>query len=84
MLSTFRAEIDGLPMELCSSLQSGLSVVPCVNLVSNVGFGKDATHTINSLDSNANLPLSSMSFPLREPYGLAVSESTIIILLKDK
>jgi len=58
----------GLPMALLVSLQSGLSVVPCVNLVSNIGFGKDATHTINS-DSNANLPLSSMSFPLRTHMG---------------
>jgi len=49
MLSkAFRAEIDtwDYSMELCLSLQSGLSVVPCVNLVSNIGFGKDATHTI--------------------------------------
>lgn len=75
MLSkAFRGELDTWDYQwsFARLLQSGLSVVPCVNLVSNIGFGKDATHTFNSLDSKANLPLSSMSFPLREPYGLAV------------
>ena len=75
MLSkTFRGEIDTWDYQwsFARLLQSGLSVVPSVNLVSNIGFGKDATHTINFFDCKANLPLSSMSFPLREPYGLAV------------
>jgi hypothetical protein len=27
--------------------QSGLSITPSVNLVSNIGFGSDATHTVN-------------------------------------
>ena len=75
MLSkAFRGEIDTWDYQwsFARLLQSGLSVVPSVNLVSNIGFGKDATHTINFFDCKANLPLSSMSFPLREPYGLAV------------
>lgn len=71
---TFRREIDTWDSQwsLARLLQSGLSVVPSVNLVSNIGFGRDATHTFNLLDSKANLPLSSMSFPLRQSCGLAV------------
>jgi hypothetical protein len=52
-------------------LYSGLSVVPCVNLVSNIGFHDEATHTFNAAASIANSALYPMSFPLKEPYGLA-------------
>ena len=34
--------------------QSGLTILPNCNLVSNIGFGKDATHTFQ-LNENANL-----------------------------
>ncbi len=33
------------PWVLCVWLQSGLTVLPNMNLVSNIGFGADATHT---------------------------------------
>jgi len=33
----------------------GLTATPNVNLVSNIGFGKDATHTIFENDKNANV-----------------------------
>lgn len=51
---------------------SGLSVIPSVNLISNIGFTQDSTHTSNSRDERANLPLHSMVFPMKEPLGLAV------------
>ncbi len=35
--------------------QSGLTILPNYNLISNIGFGEDATHT-QQTDSNANLP----------------------------
>lgn len=45
-------------------MQSGLTVVPSVNLISNIGFGRDATHTKNARASIANLAVSQCSFPL--------------------
>ena len=36
--------------------KDGLTVTPNVNLVSNIGFGKDATHTNFENDKSANLP----------------------------
>jgi hypothetical protein len=38
-------------------------IVPKVNLVSNIGFGRDATHTV-SIDANANRPLYDVLVPL--------------------
>jgi hypothetical protein len=47
--------------------QNGLSVVPHVNLVKNIGFGEHATHTKWKGDTRAGQPLESMTFPLRHP-----------------
>ena len=43
----------------------GLGPVPAVNLVSNIGFGKDATHTKSSHPLYADRPVYAMQFPLR-------------------
>jgi hypothetical protein len=47
--------------------QSGLGIYPFVNLVSNLGFGADATRTFNFRDPLANAPTEAMEFPLRHP-----------------
>jgi hypothetical protein len=43
-----------------------LQVVPNVNLISNIGFGADATHT-HVVGVHANLPTQAIEFPLRHP-----------------
>lgn len=49
-------------------MQSSLSIIPNVNLVSNVGVGADATHfTSNQEFSFINLPTQTMEFPLKHP-----------------
>lgn len=48
-------------------LQNGLTVVPQVNLVSNIGFSADATHTTESTNLLANIQSSSIDFPLSHP-----------------
>jgi cephalosporin hydroxylase len=45
---------------------NGLSILPNVTLVSNIGFGPDATHTKGG-SQFANLPTKAMNFPLRHP-----------------
>jgi hypothetical protein len=47
-------------------LQSGLCILPSRNLVSNVGFGANATHTA-SHSRVAALPIDTMKFPLVHP-----------------
>lgn len=46
---------------------NGLSVAPEINLVSNIGFGANATHTRSADENVANLPTGEMQFPLRHP-----------------
>jgi hypothetical protein len=47
--------------------QSGLSVLPDCNLISNIGFGDDATHTKAAGNPSAALPLEAIGFPLQHP-----------------
>jgi hypothetical protein len=47
-------------------VQGALSIVPAVNLVSNIGFSVHATHT-RGLSRLANIPSSAMEFPVRHP-----------------
>ncbi len=47
--------------------QDGLSILPTTNLISNVGFREDATHTKVASDRRAFLTAEEMLFPLRHP-----------------
>ncbi|WP_207218265.1 glycosyltransferase family 2 protein [Hymenobacter persicinus] len=46
---------------------SGLTIVPAVNLVSNIGFGDDATHTFDAADRLSGLATGELLFPLQHP-----------------
>jgi FkbM family methyltransferase len=54
--------------QLSFALQTnhGLCVLPSNNLVSNIGFGPEATHTTTA-NHQANIPALPMSFPLHHP-----------------
>lgn len=49
----------------CRLLMSGLSVVPSVNLISNIGFDSAATHTISKNNPFLELKLFDLQFPLK-------------------
>lgn len=46
---------------------SGLTVLPSKNLVTNIGFGHDGTHTRTADGVADALPLEELAFPLRHP-----------------
>jgi len=46
---------------------SGLAIVPHINLVKNIGFGELATHTTNLNSKNTNMEAHDISFPLHHP-----------------
>ena len=48
-------------------INSGLAVMPNRNLVENLGFGNEATHTHTTDDLRAHMKTYSMSFPLSHP-----------------
>ena len=69
---TYAGAIDTWDYQLFFSwwAQNALAVVPEVNLISNIGFGQDATHTRDVLGTMAALPTEPLSLPLRHPPHL--------------
>lgn len=51
-------------------VHGGLTILPRVNLVSNIGFGEDATHTTSAKNPLAALPLEEITFPLKHPLAV--------------
>lgn len=51
-------------------LNSGLSAVPAVNLVTNIGFNSHSTHTTNPDDPRADLKQDALALPLNHPLGV--------------
>jgi hypothetical protein len=65
----YAGEIDtwDYQWELTRIAHGGLSVVPSRNLISNIGFGADATHTRDPDSEFSSMPGHAMEFPLRSP-----------------
>ena len=71
----FRGEIDTWDYQLVYSLWlNGMkSICPSTNLVSNIGFGPDATHT-HGTSPYANLPVRAAKFPLIAPISKSIDK----------
>ncbi|BET69695.1 hemolytic protein HlpA [Opitutales bacterium ASA1] len=54
--------------------RGGLGIAPSCNLVSNIGWGADATHTTGTSDLAA-LPAREMEFPLRHPTAVEYDQA---------
>ena len=57
----------GIPWMFSCWASNGLTVLPNTNLVSNIGFGKNAVHTHTDLYGTANMKVETMQFPLKHP-----------------
>jgi hypothetical protein len=53
-------------------LQGRLTVLPNNNLISNIGFGADATHTTTESIFD-NIPTECLQFPLTQPIGIIIN-----------
>lgn len=60
-----------------------LSIVPNANLISNIGFGNDATHTTDTTNINARIPLESISHIEHPKYILPEKQADMRTLRKD-
>lgn len=56
---------------LCAVKNSRLCIIPKYNLVSNIGFGNNATHTNTRDTFLAELKTEKLEFPLKVPEGVA-------------
>ncbi len=51
--------------------QSGLAIVPNANLIENIGFGPEATHTSHK---SLNIPTKPIAFPMVHPEVITIDE----------
>jgi hypothetical protein len=69
--NTYKGKVDTWDFQwvFANWVESRINVMPNVNLISNIGFGADATHTV-SLSHFANMSTSPITFPLIHPVGV--------------
>lgn len=69
-------EIDAwsIAWDMARQARGGVSLIPSVNLVSNLGWGQDATHTHDLHDPRACMKTDSISFPLQHPGSLEADD----------
>jgi hypothetical protein len=73
MWKVFDGEIDTWDYQwLLLRLLHGKAIIPNVNLISNIGFGQDATHTFDDESLLANIEKGEILFPLKHPHYLVV------------
>ena len=61
-------------LSLTQWINGYLSVIPSRNMISNIGFGSEATHTVNPKSVYSNSPRSEMEFPLSHPLEVKADE----------
>jgi hypothetical protein len=71
----------GLAWMYAAWKRRAVSICPSVNLISNIGFGPDATHT-RKVDPFANLPTQPMPFPLVHPKTVAANTEADLAFFK--
>jgi hypothetical protein len=87
--NTYRGTINTWDFQWVFScwIQNGLAILPNVNLVKNIGFDGNATHT-KGKNMQANLSVNSIHFPLKNPeFVIADNEAdarTQLLLMQKK
>jgi hypothetical protein len=71
--AALRGQLDAWDLQMVYACwkQGQLSIVPSVNLISNIGGGEGATHTINSAHPRLGRPLASLPKKLVHPLVIA-------------
>jgi hypothetical protein len=74
--AVYAGKIDTWDLQWVFSVwaNNGFTILPTVNLVSNIGFNGNATHTIVHNDLFAEIPLDKMSFPLKHPNNIIINK----------
>ncbi len=59
-------------MDLARILNRGVTCIPNVNLVGNIGFGADGTHTVSEHDRRNKTDQTEITFPMNHPKHMLV------------
>jgi len=63
-------------------LNKGICIIPSKNLITNIGFGSEATHTFDVTSKFANVKRHEIKFPLKHPDLIIVNKQADIYTCK--
>lgn len=67
-------------LDFANFFNSGLTIIPNENLISNIGFGNGATHTLDKDDIYANIPLGEITQITHPKYVLPEKRADLVVL----
>lgn len=73
----------GYQLDFVNFFNNGLTIIPNVNLISNIGFRGDATHTIDNESIYANLPIEELEEIKHPVFILPEKNADAIVLNRD-
>jgi hypothetical protein len=76
IMKAYRKEIDSWAYlwGFATTVNHGLTILPQKNLVTNIGFGNDSTHTFSSKEKKLSLKSESIFFPLGHPPYICLNK----------
>ena len=73
----------GYQLDFANYFNNGLTIIPNQNLISNIGFGANATHTLDAQSLYANIPLTEM-MEIVDPLSISPEkQADLIVLTRD-
>jgi hypothetical protein len=73
----------GYQLDFANYFNNGLTVIPNQNLISNIGFGAGATHTLDEQSVYANIQLTEMDEIIHPTDILPEKQADLIVLTRD-
>ncbi|MCR8558586.1 nucleotide-diphospho-sugar transferase [Mucilaginibacter sp. BJC16-A38] len=67
-------------LDFANFFNNGLTIIPNENLISNIGFGNDATHTLDHNNIYANIPLGEITQITHPQYLLPEKRADVVVL----
>ncbi|MGZ3872253.1 MAG: nucleotide-diphospho-sugar transferase [Mucilaginibacter sp.] len=71
------------PLDFINFFNNGLVIIPNENLISNIGFGENATNTLSTANVFANVPLSEINEITDPVYILPEKQADMFIFNRD-
>jgi len=73
----------GYQLDFANFFNNGLTIIPNENLISNIGFRSDATHTLDEHSLYANIPLKEIDEITNPVFILPEKEADRVVLNRD-
>ncbi len=70
-------------LDFANLFNNGLAIIPNVNLISNIGFGNNATHTFNDDNVYANVPLEEIDEIIAPTFFLPEKQADMRLLIPE-